>query len=234
MATLRELREQARSMDPPISFEKGTTKEQLEEMIAERMALDSEKKAEMAADEGAPAEAAADIAVTDSETGTTLDVAPPTSVVDESAFSSDVKINEGDLNKEFVSQAALFAKYAMQEARAQGEVIRTKFILEVTEAEVASKIREGYRLKDQKITEKQLEAEVLKNPAHRAAYRKYLAAKESAEILRAAKDAFAQRKDMLVQLGLTKRQEADQNSLSLREKVKEVVAGGGKRTPVAA
>lgn len=236
MATLRDLREQARSMVPPVEYSKTTTKEELEEMIAERLATDAEKAPFDTDPEPASAvkPLPAEVFPTEAPANeTVLDIPDPVKPsVGELTFATDITINEGDLNKEFIEQPSKFLKYAVTEAQAQGLVLKAKFILETTEAEVASSIREDYRRRDLKLTEKQLESEVLKNSKYQHVMKEYLKAKEQADILRAARDAFTQRKDMLVQLGLARRQETEQNTIAIKEKVKEVV-GSGRRAPVA-
>jgi len=235
MATLRDLREQARSMVPPVEYSKTTTKEELEEMIAERLAADAEKAPFDTDPEPVHAvePPSAEVSATEAPANeTVLDIPDPVKPsVGELTFATDITINEGDLNKEFIEQPSKFLKYAVTEAQAQALVLKAKFILETTEAEVASTIREDYRRRDLKLTEKQLESEVLKNSKYQHVMKEYLKAKEQADILRAARDAFTQRKDMLVQLGLARRQESEHSTMAIKEKVKEIV-GSGRRTPV--
>lgn len=228
MANLRELREKARSMDPPLEFSKDTTKEQLEELIAERLANDTETVPWDAKDETS-------IPLPATEKGTHKVDAIATSEPPEAPgdYARSIEINEADLNMEFKDQAKRYLKYAVSEARAQAEVIRVKTALEMTEAEVEKKIRaelEAEAVEGKgKVTEKRIQSAVITHPLYRTAFETYLQAKENADVLKAVVMSFAQRKDMLMQLGMAKRQEMEQNGMNLREKVKDVV---GKRTPV--
>jgi hypothetical protein len=68
-----------------------------------------------------------------------------------------------------------------------------------------------------KPTEKMNESEVLLTEQYQTAQQSLINATCDADMARAAKDAFMQRKDMLIQLGSSRRQEIEQTGMSIRE-----------------
>ncbi len=226
MATLRELRKQAKDLE--ISYEKDTTAEVLQELIAEKMCL-LELEKEIAippAEVFTPEEPALVIPpsrspITEPEPSTPAPV--ETASRGESTFASDIEINEDDLNNEFKTQASKFDFYARAEAMAKAKAMSAKARLEVVDAEMTKKIRERLALEGTKPTEKMIQSEVILSDEYQAAQRALIDANQVADIARGAKDAFVQRRDMLIQIGVSKRQIADQIGMNIKERVKEVL-----------
>ena len=254
MATLRELRKQAKELGIP--YEKDTTATALQELIVEkmcRMELEDGAAPASAAPAAPAPSTVADLtpavrkpltkAPEEVTTPSTPAAAPkipaapdptPSPVeaaaagigrlkVGEPSFADDVEINEGDLNTEFKSQASKYASYANAEAYAKGKAMTAKLRLEVVDAEMTKKIRERLLTEGTKPTEKMIQSEVILSPEYQAAQQQLIDANRDADIARGAKEAFTQRRDMLIQLGSAKRQEVDQIGMGLREKAKEVL-----------
>ena len=138
-------------------------------------------------------------------------------------FSAEVIINEYDLNTEFKNQAAKFAIFAEQEAMIKAKVMTAKLRVEVVNAELTKSIRERLTASGIKPTEKMIESEVILSKEYQAAQHALISATRDAEVARAAKEAFMQRKDMLIQLGSAKRMEAEHLGMSIKERMKEVI-----------
>jgi len=236
MATLRELRTQAKEMG--IAYTKETTPDQLQEMIVEKMCTASGGEGSESEPALAPPAARAPITVVEppvavevpahehisDHVGTAPPHVMPGISMDENNFAKEVAINEGDLNTEFKNQASKFVVFATEEAKAKAKVMTAKLRLEVVSAEMTKKIREKLISEGIKPTEKMIESEVITSPEYSAAQQALIQANCDADIARGAKEAFIQRKDMLIQLGSAKRQEMDQIGMSLKDRVKEVIS----------
>lgn len=238
MATLRELRTQAKEMG--IVYTKETTPDQLQEMIVEKMCAASggggSEPEPTPASESPVARAPITVVETladtappahehvSEHTGTVPPHVRPGISMDENNFAKEVSINEGDLNAEFKNQASKFVVFATEEAKAKAKVMTAKLRLEVVSAEMTKKIREKLIGEGVKPTEKMIESEVVTSPEYSAAQQALIQANCDADIARGAKEAFIQRKDMLIQLGSAKRQEMDQIGMSLKDRVKEVMS----------
>ena len=131
---------------------------------------------------------------------------------DVSAFRSklmhDLFIDVSDLSSEFSSQAIRFAQYAMDYEISCVEEDEAKADVASVAAQLDAQVRMDMTQGGAKITEKKVENTVITSPIYNQALTKHLDAKRRAGMLKAARDAFAQRKDMLVQLGATQRAEA--------------------------
>lgn len=120
----------------------------------------------------------------------------------------DTSLNSMDLNDAFLNQAGLAAFYGSMYARAMGQAARLKLRRDVTYAKVSEKLREEHRLANNKITESQLTALVEKDPRSQAISEVYIAAMEIEQELRGAVEAIKNRRDMVIQLGATSREES--------------------------
>ena len=207
MATLRELRKQAKDLG--ITYEKTTNAEALQEMIAETLceketpteSVTREPVKESPAPAPAPAPESND-----------------SPAERENAFSTEVAINEGDLNTEFKEQASKYAGFATAEANAKARVLTAKLRLEVVDSQMTKQIRERLVKEGVKATEKMISSEVITTKEYQVAQNNLIEAQRAADIARGVKEAFQQRKDMLIQLGSSKRQEIDQIGMNLKEK----------------
>lgn len=203
--TLREARQRAKQLG--ILYDKNTTLETLLELI---VAAELEKPPV----DDAPGQTNTFIDQFNvPEIGITPAVSPAPPFIQEAPkrdFQAELEINIADLNEEFKTQAARFGYYASLEAKAQGDALRKKLQLEVTEANLYRDYRDQATKDGAKTTEKQLEASVASDPRYKAANLAYIEAKQHADYCKAARIAMDIRNDMLIQLGSSRRQELDQ------------------------
>lgn len=128
--------------------------------------------------------------------------------IDPDKLAADVKLNETDLNDAFLTQAGLAAYYGVLAARAAGQLIAIKVVRDTKEAEVASEIRARAADKGAKVTEASIREELDQDPRVIAVNKAYALATQIDGETKAAVDAIRQRRDMLIQLGASSREEA--------------------------
>jgi hypothetical protein len=157
---------------------------------------------------------------------------------DAEQFMKDVSINDADLSGAILTHASLFAHYAVMDAQAQHQVDKLKLALDVRSARADKKVREGMANSGIKVTESGVEQEIKRSAEYLAAVTALNAAKEVAAMTHTALDAFRQRRDMLIQLGVAAREEmkgevrvlnaeaAKRNSEELRARALGVIQKG--------
>ena len=140
----------------------------------------------------------------------------PLPTIDFDSFAEDVKIDDIDLNAAFRDQAGRFAEYAVLSFNAMRIASDKKVLVDVVYSKLDRAIRdrvdaenaaEPDAKKVKKITEAAIEAEISRT----ADYVKAKMASNEADAIEAlsknALEAFRQRRDMLVQLGASEREE---------------------------
>lgn len=127
--------------------------------------------------------------------------------VDAANLRRDLAYSTADLSSAMQDQAALFADYGVNAAKASMQVDKMKLLLENTEAEVARRERDRKAVAGEKITEPQLAAIVTRHPRVVAAKSALNEAKQIESVAKTAVEAFRHRRDMLVQQGLISREE---------------------------
>ena len=239
MANLRDLRTQAKELG--IEFKKTTSIEDLRDLIADKLCEIEQPGLEEPEKKPLPPKKAERTPVPDTppiEVDTTslsaeeddevleddgigvVTSPPPDEKID---FSTEIIINDTDLNTEFIHQASKFNKFATTEAQAKAKLMNAKLRLEIVDAEITKKVREDFTKSGVKATEKMVNSEVILSKEYQAAQKALIKASCDADIAKAAKEAFMQRKDMLIQLGSAKRAEMDHSGLSIREQAKETL-----------
>jgi len=118
-----------------------------------------------------------------------------------------VKINEAALTDEFTKQPSVYAWFAALSEIAAAQVERIKFDLSVTRAKLDSIKRAELAAEGKKITESMVEAAIITDGKIMALTEELIDGGRQLGILKAIVRALDQRKDMLIQLGSTKRQE---------------------------
>jgi hypothetical protein len=131
-----------------------------------------------------------------------------------SSIQDDLNIDVNNLQEEFAEHSRRFAWYSTAFELASAEADRKDAALKRTYAIMDANMRETLKSLGQKFTEKVVEGRVLTCPEYVKAEDAALAAKEMKGLLKAARDAMAQRKDCLVSLGANLRAEM-QNDPSL-------------------
>src|SRR5690606_19375567 len=116
-------------------------------------------------------------------------------------------ISTANLSDAMVHQASLFTKYGVLAADAAHQVDVVKMLLESTEATVYKLLRDEAVKASEKVTEAQLEKMVARHSNVVAMKRALNAAKRVEAQSKTAVEAFRHKRDMLVQLGATSREE---------------------------
>jgi len=122
-------------------------------------------------------------------------------------LKADLAFSDADLHTAMMKQAPLFAHYASIAARAQKQADDMKMILEITEGKVDKDLRNQAAAAGEKITEASLSKALVRSSKYVEALRRYNDARMIADLARNALEAFKQRRDMLVQIGVTQREE---------------------------
>lgn len=136
-------------------------------------------------------------------------------VIDSEQLTKDLTYSLNNLSDAMVSQASLFAHYAVLAARAAKQVDDVKLLLENTEAAVYRKLRDDAAAAGEKVTETQLEKMVARHERVVATKKALNEAKQIEKVANLAVESFRHRRDMLVQLGAYERQEM-QGELAVR------------------
>ena len=122
---------------------------------------------------------------------------------------SDIKIDEHNLSMEMAMQAANFLYVAEQAAKAEAVYDTTKLAMEQAVAELDMEVREKAATDGKKITEKLVEMEVERDQRCKDIKLRVIKAKAEMNMVKAKRDAWYQRKDMLIQLAIKERNEID-------------------------
>lgn len=141
----------------------------------------------------------------------TENIFPETIEVEGLTFSydlvSDTEIHEVDLNSEYCKQAVLYAKYATAYERAVRRSGRVKVELEQLCIQIDVKARQEAKINDVKMTERMVENTVKGSTDYLSKHDELLQAQWITGLLKSACNAMIHKKEMLVQLGYTQRQE---------------------------
>lgn len=125
----------------------------------------------------------------------------------ESTLDEDLFINRNDLNSEFSSHAEKFAYYSTCFELASDKLRRYEVELKRLYAVLDANKRSELINAGVKYTEKMIENSVITDDAYRALQDEALDAERQVGLLKAARDAMAQRKEMLISLGANQRSE---------------------------
>lgn len=123
------------------------------------------------------------------------------------AYKEDIAINPVDLDNAFLTQASLFAHYATQAARAVEQMDNLKLTLDVREAQLRTEHRNTFLESGVKVTESMIDSAVMVDPRYIKVRKAYNESKGVVEMLKGATEAFRQRRDMIVQIGVNNREE---------------------------
>ncbi len=123
-----------------------------------------------------------------------------------------------DLNQECIRQASKFAMWAVAAVESQKTLDDDKTGLKVLEARLHKNIKDAAALSGTKITEKSIEVAIINDPKWQKYSKCLNDAKKDVSFLYAIKEAFSQRKDILVALSYNEREERKAN-IVMRDKV---------------
>jgi hypothetical protein len=122
-------------------------------------------------------------------------------------LQKDLAFSNADLTSAMMNQAGLFARYAAIAARLQKVADTKELIVEITEAKVDKAIRDAAAKAGEKVTEASLAKSIRLNTDYVKAVQAYNNARMNADLAKNALEAFKQRRDMLVQIGVAAREE---------------------------
>lgn len=140
-------------------------------------------------------------------------------------LKEDLSINPADLNEAMIKQAALFAHYAVLSSRASRQADHMKQRAEIIQSKVDKELRDAAADEGKKITEAALGKEIVRDPRVVQAQKMVNEARMIAELAKNALEAFKQRRDMLVQIGLMQREEMKGELTISMKKEREAAAG---------
>lgn len=116
-----------------------------------------------------------------------------------------LKINEHDLSREMADQAGNYFYIAEKSVRAEASHNTEKFKLETLMADIDNQIRARAEAEGKKITEKLIEKEIERHPMYKDQRISIIKAKANMDLMKANREAWYSRKDMLVQLAIKER-----------------------------
>lgn len=121
--------------------------------------------------------------------------------IDADQLQKDLHFTEATINDGMTRQAALFAHYARLSADATYQSDRAKQAVELLEATLNQRFRDGMIAAGTKFTEKSIDAMVIQDSSYQAAQERAHEARAIASMVSSAADSFRHRKDMLIQVG---------------------------------
>lgn len=133
-------------------------------------------------------------------------------------FGEDLDVDRANINEELADQPSKFAWHGVLSELAKSKVLMLKNELETLKAELDQDIRSKA---DKKPTERDIDAMIQLDSKYQKKEREYLAAQKDSGILQVARQAFEQRKDMLISIAANMRGESDVNLKINKEKVVE-------------
>lgn len=138
----------------------------------------------------------------------------------------DLDVNKTEINEELSGQPASFAWYATLHELAKSKVQTLKYQLELLESQLDQDFRKNWDAKvgNIKMTEASLQAVIKATPDYQELMETYLEAQKNQGILGVAKQAFEQRKDMLISISANMRGESDTELKVNKEKIKESIS----------
>jgi len=145
-----------------------------------------------------------------------------------SSLEDDIKIDPSDLDAEFVEQSRKYAWWAILSEMAKDLVSKQKYDLDILYAQLDHEKRSQALVAKVKLTEKMVENEVITDKRYQAKMKEYLESKRQYGVLQAGREAFTQRKEMLISLGANYRAEGNADPVILQEMAKQKAAAIAK------
>jgi hypothetical protein len=129
--------------------------------------------------------------------------------VDATQLKKDVEFDPNDLDNAVRQHAALFIHYANLARLARRQFERMKAAAEIMESKLAKHHREALMVDGKKTTEAMIDGAVKCDPRWFATQQKLIDARAIYELANDAREAFAQRRDMIVQVSVDRRREKE-------------------------
>lgn len=144
-------------------------------------------------------------------------------------LKTDVQFNVNDLDTAVMEQAGLFVHYADQARLAKRQSERMKTAFEILESRLYAQHRALLIEKNGKATEAQIEAAVKTDPRWWKGNTLMIDARAIYDLASDAREAFSQRKDMIVQVSVDRRTERQGTMRVMEQKsAHDVLLAAGK------
>lgn len=137
----------------------------------------------------------------------------------------ELKMSEETINEDVTDQPSRYAFYAVLEEVADKDLADAKMVLDVTVATLDSEYRAKAVKENSKLTETQLLNQIKLDDKFLSATAAVNEARKNVGILRAYKEAFAQRKDMLITLASNMRIQSDPEIFLKKKEAQEALKG---------
>lgn len=128
-------------------------------------------------------------------------------LLDAEQLMADLSFKETELSEAMMEQATLFARYSTLAARAQRQADRFKMLLDVTIAKTAKRLRDRLAVSGEKVVESRIEKDLAMDLKVITMKERLAEAEMIATLTKQVLEAFKQRRDMLVQIGVWNREE---------------------------
>lgn len=132
-------------------------------------------------------------------------------MLDQEQVKKDLNINPRKLSQEMIEHPSMFVSYAIQAKEANEKMLQSKMAVELAEGRVDKDIRDEALEDKVKLTEAVITKRILMNSLVLKAKKAHNDAKANYELYKDIKDAFSQRRDMLIQIGSDMRNERKSN-----------------------
>ncbi|MFP3614749.1 hypothetical protein SB778_32205 [Paraburkholderia sp. SIMBA_050] len=154
--------------------------------------------------------------------------------VDVDQLKKDLQVNPNDLDDAVISQAPMFVHYAQQAAQARRQWEKSKLAAEATESQLDAAWRKKFLEDGTKVTEKVVENAVKADPRYIKAHTQVIEARALYDIANDAREAYMQRKDMIVQVSVDRRREREGQLRIQAAREGEIATQSGRDAALAA
>jgi hypothetical protein len=127
--------------------------------------------------------------------------------VDVEKLTQDTAINPNDIDDAMCKQASLYAFYAEQARKARRQYERMKSLFEILESKLDNEHRTRLKEESAKTTEQQISTAVKNDPRWWAMQQQLIEARGVYDLASDAREAFSQRRDMIIQVASDRREE---------------------------
>lgn len=138
----------------------------------------------------------------------------------------ELKMDETTINDDLKNQPSLFAWYAVLEELAEKDFAEAKLAFDLMLAFLDKSFREEATKSNSKLTETQLLNQMRLDTQYLEATTRVNESRKNVGVLRAIKEAFAQRKDMLITLASNMRAQSDPDIYLKKQEAKNALTAG--------
>lgn len=131
--------------------------------------------------------------------------------------NQDLLIDEHDIDNELVSQAAKYMNHAQAYVRAEAEYNLQKELFDQWYAKKDAEVRQEFDVAKKKATEKLIENTIKQLDEYFEQRKNVIQAKSKMEVLKASKESWWMRKDMLIQLAIKGRAELESTEMNVKK-----------------